>query len=247
MPVTNRFMNRMQHPTIEDHVAKKQTSHTNGDKQLRREHRMDPRDQFLLVLSAHDERTLASNIAAIQDVVEGYRLIDLAHTLAVRRSTLSEKCFLIAKCGHVKQAFALGDRISSRTHRMKLLNIAFVFTGKYSQFPYSAEETEPKREGQGAQWPRMGADLMESFPTYLATIRRLDAILHGLQSPPIWTLEGDNHILVLWSFRVDKIAYYRCVSRYLQCRAEESRIFPASYDSSSNRFGHAVIFLEHQA
>lgn len=36
----------------------------------------------------------------------------------------------------------------------------------------------------------MGLDLMDSFPSYLVTIRLLDSYLRELEEPPTWTLEG---------------------------------------------------------
>ena len=36
----------------------------------------------------------------------------------------------------------------------------------------------------------MGLDLMDTFPSYLETIRHLDSFLHELEDPPKWTLEG---------------------------------------------------------
>ncbi|MCJ1424400.1 hypothetical protein MMC29_002288 [Sticta canariensis] len=35
----------------------------------------------------------------------------------------------------------------------------------------------------------MGLDLMDTFPSYLGTVRQLDSFLHELEEPPIWTLE----------------------------------------------------------
>lgn len=36
----------------------------------------------------------------------------------------------------------------------------------------------------------MGLDLLDSFPTYLETIRTLDSFLLALESPPAWKIEG---------------------------------------------------------
>lgn len=49
--------------------------------------------------------------------------------------------------------------------------------------------------GQGAQWPGMGKDLMESFPLYRQTIENLDESLSGLKHPPDWKLAGKNSFL----------------------------------------------------
>jgi acyl transferase domain-containing protein len=45
--------------------------------------------------------------------------------------------------------------------------------------------------GQGAQSAQMGKELMQSFPTYLQTIRNLDQVLQSLgQDAPSWSIEG---------------------------------------------------------
>lgn len=41
------------------------------------------RDQFLLGFSAHNERTLKANVAALSYVCDNYSLVDLAYNLAV--------------------------------------------------------------------------------------------------------------------------------------------------------------------
>lgn len=49
--------------------------------------------------------------------------------------------------------------------------------------------------GQGAQWPEMGKTLMKEFPTYLKTIRALDAYLDKFKDGRTWTIEGNDNIL----------------------------------------------------
>lgn len=170
----------------------KQAFRVDGDQQLDRK-TVNTRDQFLLVLSAHNESTLNGIVGVTREAVDNYRLIDLAHTLAVRRSTFSEKRFSVASESNVRSIFASESRTSSRTQRPKMLDIAFVFTGKSLSSPRRLPPAEVVCVGQGAQWMGMGADLMRSFPSYLKTIRHLDGVLRGLDSPPAWTLEGDEN------------------------------------------------------
>ncbi len=39
----------------------------------------------------------------------------------------------------------------------------------------------------------MGLDLMDSFPTYLQSIRNMDRALKSLTEAPSWTIEGRSH------------------------------------------------------
>ena len=114
---------------LNNHATEQKRFFANGDEQLDREESINHRDQFLLVLSAHEKRTLESVLDALQDAVENYRLIDLAYTLAVRRSTFFERCFIIASDSNVRQAMASEKRIYARAQRTSLQAIAFVFTG----------------------------------------------------------------------------------------------------------------------
>ncbi|GKT75184.1 LOW QUALITY PROTEIN: polyketide synthase [Colletotrichum tofieldiae] len=43
--------------------------------------------------------------------------------------------------------------------------------------------------GQGAQWPRMGAELMAYYPSFHRTIQVLDMTLRDLDNAPEWTIE----------------------------------------------------------
>ena len=130
------------------------------------------RQSFLLVFSAHNERTLEKNFSAFREAKEKYRIIDLAYTFAVRRSTFAHRCFIVATEAQVEQAPASESTVMHKVSRSNRVEIAFVFTG------------------QGSQWSKMGFDLMQDFPVYVDTIRQLDVILSNLENPPDWTLEN---------------------------------------------------------
>lgn len=115
----------------------------------------------LLVWSAADEK-------ALKRVIEGYqsfykeqvlpaptKLDDLAYTLATRRSHMLWRAFAIVPSGSQTQESSLPvvKPIRSSTEA----GIAFVFTG------------------QGAQYAKMGADLLE-YPLFETTLRRIDEI-----------------------------------------------------------------------
>ena len=129
------------------------------------------RSKFLLPFSAHDERTLTANAAKISQNIGKWDLHDVAYTLSAHRSQLSHRAFRITS-----------TRTKSRLDDAEVMNVTkrstseptlgFIFTG------------------QGAQWPQMGANLMSEFPSYLRTIRKLDATIHSLNIERSWTIEG---------------------------------------------------------
>ena len=125
---------------------------------------------FLLPFSAHDKATLKSNIDAHGQVADRYTLLDLSYTLANRRSQLNSRAFTVtshAKLGSVfnkQEGFRFGEK-------KKVPTIGFAFTG------------------QGAQWTRMGSELMAYYPSFLRSIRFLDRTLEDLPDAPEWSLE----------------------------------------------------------
>jgi acyl transferase domain-containing protein len=45
--------------------------------------------------------------------------------------------------------------------------------------------------GQGAQWPTMGKNLMETFPTFRADIQNMDRAVQRLEHRPSWQIESE--------------------------------------------------------
>ncbi|KAI1172338.1 putative polyketide synthase [Nemania sp. FL0916] len=122
---------------------------------------------FLLPFSAHDKAALHRNIAAHGAVAKRYDLLDLSYTLANRRSLFASRGFTVASYEGLKEelkGFVFAENKKTPT-------LGFVFTG------------------QGAQWPRMGAELMAYYPSFLRSIRMLDMVLGNLQDGPEWTIE----------------------------------------------------------
>lgn len=133
---------------------------------------LERRRPFLLPFSAHDKATLKRNIDAHAGVVDQYSLHDLSYTLANRRSNLSSRAFTVASHATVGSIFGDAARAAfSFADKKKTPTVGFVFTG------------------QGAQWPRMGAELMEQYPSFLRTIRLLDQALGDLPDGPDWSVE----------------------------------------------------------
>ena len=140
-----------------------------GKIKSRRAH--DQNRAYLLPFSAHDKPTLKRNIEAYGKVAANYNLLDLSHTLATRRSNLQSKGFVVATDATLKSAFSNNGESFTFAEKKKKPTVGFAFTG------------------QGAQWARMGSQLMTYYPSFLKTIRKLDQALEDLPDAPDWTLE----------------------------------------------------------
>ncbi|KAH8692502.1 polyketide synthase [Phaeosphaeriaceae sp. PMI808] len=127
---------------------------------------------YLLVFSAHEMGALKRNAATHGKVAADYSLLDLSHTLANHRTRFQSKGMVVTTPATLHQDIVkdtpnlvLADRKESAS------TLGFVFTG------------------QGAQWARMGAQLMTYYPTFLMSIRRMDMALEDFDEAPSWTLE----------------------------------------------------------
>lgn len=58
--------------------------------------------------------------------------------------------------------------------------------------------------GQGAQWPRMGARLLETFPSFAQTIRELDRALAEVTNLISWTIEGEGVVFAAYDHTNNK-------------------------------------------
>ena len=125
------------------------------------------RQFVLLPFSAHNSSSLKLNITALSQVIDQWRLADIAYTLSCKRSQLQQRSFRIVD----KDDLALG-LIAEKpilTSPLEASNVAYVFTG------------------QGAQWHAMGAQLFD-YGMFRSTIAYLDYVLQGLPECPPWTI-----------------------------------------------------------
>ncbi|KAL8969810.1 MAG: hypothetical protein Q9183_001817 [Haloplaca sp. 2 TL-2023] len=154
---------------------------------------------FLLPFSAHDKATLKANIDAHGKVADGYTLLDLSYTLANRRSQLSSRAFTVASHANLGSAFnkQAGFRFAEKK---KAPAIGFAFTG------------------QGAQWARMGCELMTYYPSFLRSIRVLDRALEDLPDAPEWSLED---VLLEDSSRVSEAEFSQPLCTAIQIAVVE--------------------------
>jgi acyl transferase domain-containing protein len=128
---------------------------------------------YLFPMSAHNKPTLKQNIAAYEKIVDQYDPLDLAYTLANRRSRFSTKGYVVATPASIPSAFGNDAAAFAIAEKKKINEVGFAFTG------------------QGAQWATMGSQLMKYYyPSFLATIRKLDQALRSPPDAPEWTLEA---------------------------------------------------------
>lgn len=127
---------------------------------------------YLFPMSAHNKPTLKQNVAAYEKIVDQYDPLDLSYTLANRRSRFSTKGYVVATPATISTAFGNDAAAFSIAEKKKINEVGFAFTG------------------QGAQWATMGSQLMKYYPSFLATIRKLDLALRSLPDAPEWTLEA---------------------------------------------------------
>lgn len=128
-----------------------------------------PTTPQLLLYSANSAKSLTKMIAIYKDWVEKHpeKVGDLAYTLALRREHLPHRTFTIVNNGIVENA-------SPPTKSSQKLNVVMVFTG------------------QGAQWPLMGKELLQSNETFRSSIRSLDQHLKtALGDAPPYSIEEE--------------------------------------------------------
>ncbi|KAK3168679.1 Type I Iterative PKS [Lepraria neglecta] len=126
---------------------------------------------YLLPFSAHDKQSLKRNIEAYGGIADSYNLLDLSYALANRRTHFPSRGIVVASHANINNVFKDNLKEFVFAEKKRTPTVGFLFTG------------------QGAQWPRMGAELMTYYPSFLRSIRYLDMALGDLEDSPDWTLE----------------------------------------------------------
>ncbi|KAL8901562.1 MAG: hypothetical protein Q9207_005141 [Kuettlingeria erythrocarpa] len=131
------------------------------------------RGTFLIPLSGSKPESLELQanrlVAAIEK--DSHNVVDLARTLGTRRSRLAERGYAL-----VRQRTLIDDLGFEKLQK--------TVDGKaYATYPFAFVFT-----GQGAQWPQMGMELIQEFPSFRRTIEDMDAVLQTLPERPSWTL-----------------------------------------------------------
>jgi len=150
-------------------------SYTSGEDSLFEENEITSRP-VTLVVSANDEKSLKSYVKALSDHLINpnvqISLHDLAYTLSHRRTRHFHRAYLVAQDStNIDQGKLVVGKKGLGAPR-----IGFVFTG------------------QGAQWPKMGKALLDTFPSGKILIKKLDDVLQSLPDPPSWSLLGQYWI-----------------------------------------------------
>lgn len=140
-----------------------------------------PEQLFVLPVSASSSKSLQTRVEQVREVIplgDTSKLMSLTYMLAERRSHLSARQVIFARAakdvhGYPKLAPEIEADGPHSATSMQPFPVGFVLTG------------------QGAQYATMGKELLDTNDCFLATIRRLDGVLHALSSElaPAWTLE----------------------------------------------------------
>ncbi|BCS16170.1 polyketide synthase [Aspergillus luchuensis] len=130
----------------------------------------------VVVVSTHDQSGLDRTADKWNNFLDssaygkrkGILLPDVAHTMATRRSQLPFRSFAVVdSLAELRDVMAAGLPTFPRASRKNQTHLAFVFTG------------------QGAQWPRMGVQLLTN-PVFAASIERSQQVLWNFDCP--WDL-----------------------------------------------------------
>jgi acyl transferase domain-containing protein len=119
--------------------------------------------------SANTPDSLRRQVVNFQQCLEENpdSVADLAYTLATRREHLPHRAFSI-----------VGPGLATNT-------------SAFAKAPSSAPEIVMLFTGQGAQWPQMGLELLNSNAVFAESIRIMDDTLRSLGDGPAWSIKDE--------------------------------------------------------
>ncbi|KAJ5279937.1 hypothetical protein N7478_005309 [Penicillium angulare] len=146
----------------------------------------EPLRPHLIVLSAQSKVALDSRVAKTKGYAKNHpnSLKSIAYTLGARRDHLSHRAYLLCD----KTSSVIQETRSSSPVQKVPASPVFVFTG------------------QGAQWPGMGRELLDTFPFFHHDIRIMDEALQSLDPKPLWSIEAELRVTAN-SSHIDEAEY----------------------------------------
>ncbi|KAJ9306417.1 hypothetical protein DTO217A2_4156 [Paecilomyces variotii] len=130
-----------------------------------------PEEPQLLLFTANSAKSITRVVDNCKEWIEKNpdKISDLAYTLARRREHLPHRAYAIVTNGAIESVSQPANLKST-----KAPNVVMIFTG------------------QGAQWPQMGRELLQSNKTFKASIRALDAHLQTISGEkPQYSIEAE--------------------------------------------------------
>ncbi|KAI9147030.1 polyketide synthase [Paramyrothecium foliicola] len=126
---------------------------------------------YLLILSASHQDSLRKTVQEHEAYLRNPfdHLQDLSYTLNLRREALAHRAFAVVDASAITQDLAIAPLERSGDAP----DVVFIFTG------------------QGAQWPTMGSELLQSNETFRQSVALMDQALRQYQDPPTWTIRED--------------------------------------------------------
>lgn len=140
-----------------------------------------------LLLSANSEKSLVRMVRGFADYLSTDTDVNLAAvtwTMAVRRSAHPHRVSFSVASGLETLIKDMQSRLDAAESSQAEMGVRAKLTD------------QPKRvlgvfTGQGAQWPQMGAKLLQASPVFQQSIRKLDNALRTCRNPPAWSIEEE--------------------------------------------------------